>query len=387
MDTPSELVENKELYDEIKEAINKSHEEGAAKIMELLDQQKNTPLNIAITGECGSGKSTLVNALRGLSNDDERSAPTGPVETTKKATPYAHPKYPNVKIWDLPGIGTTKFPAAKYLEHVEFKKFDFFIIISDTRFRENDVKLAHEIQRMKKKFYFVRSKIDNDLRAEQKKKGFNKEETLSKIRNNCTEGLENEGLESHQVFLVSSSEPYEYDFSRLGETLEKQLPAHKRHALLLAMPTINLEIIGKKKEIFQGKIKYHAARAVICSSFTILKDVAREYQAGFGLDCESLQKLADSIELPLSDLEAVMKFPLADNERLTAVFTDILSLWAASVAVKTQKLDFFSAIGIVGSKALSCWSTYYSINRLLDMFVDDALSVFTKVLDHVTAKP
>uniref|UniRef100_A0A3Q4GZR1 IRG-type G domain-containing protein n=1 Tax=Neolamprologus brichardi TaxID=32507 RepID=A0A3Q4GZR1_NEOBR len=171
------------------EAMNKSHEEGAAKIMEILDQQKNTPLNIAITGECGSGKSTFVNALRDLSDEDENSAPTGTVETTKEATLYTYPNYPNVKIWDLPGIGTAKFPAAKYLEHVEFQKFDFFIIISDTRFRENDVKLVHEIQRMKKKFYFVRSKIDNDLRMEQKKKVFNEEETLSKIRNNCTEVL------------------------------------------------------------------------------------------------------------------------------------------------------------------------------------------------------
>lgn len=187
---------------------------------------------------------------------------------------------------------------------------------------------------------------------------------------------------------MSSSEPHKYDFSRLGETLEKQLPAHKRNALLLAMPIINLEIIGKKKEIFQGRIKYYAAQAVIWSSFTILKDVTREYQAGFGLDCESLQKLADSIGLPLSDLEAVMKYPLADNEKFTAVLTDILSLSARSASVAVgEKLNIFSALGFVGSTALSCCSTYYNINRLLDMFVDDAQSVFTKVLDHVAAKP
>lgn len=188
---------------------------------------------------------------------------------------------------------------------------------------------------------------------------------------------------------MSSSEPHKYDFSRLGETLEKQLPAQKRHALLLAMPIINLEIISKKKEIFQDKIKYYAAVAVISSCFPVLDDVINEYQSGFGFDCESLQKLADRIGLPLSDLEAVMKSPLADKERVKALFTDILSLSvrSACVAVDNEKSNFFSAIGFIGSAAFSYWSTYNSINRLLDMFVDDAQSVFTKVLDHVTANP
>uniref|UniRef100_A0A3Q0RQZ4 IRG-type G domain-containing protein n=1 Tax=Amphilophus citrinellus TaxID=61819 RepID=A0A3Q0RQZ4_AMPCI len=347
-------------------AMNKSHEEGAAKIMELLDQQKNTPLNIAITGESGSGKSTFVNVFRGITDEDESAAPTGPVETTKEVTPYHHPKYPNVKLWDLPGIGTTTFPADKYLEHVGFEKFDFFIIISDTRFRENDVKLAREIQRMKKTFYFVRSKIDNDIRSEQKKREFSAEDTLTTIRNSCTEGLQNEDIESPQVFLVSAFEPHLYDFSNLGETLEKQLPAHKRHTLLLAMPVINLEIVNKKKEVFQGNIKYHAALSVLLSSSAVLDKLITEYQAGFGLDCESLQKLADRTGLPLTDLKAVMKSPLTDNERVKALFTDILSLSAraASGAVDGEELNFFSALGILGTTALSCWSTYNSINRL-----------------------
>ncbi|CAI5695155.1 unnamed protein product [Oreochromis niloticus] len=113
------------------------------KIMESL-QDNNTQLNIAITGESGSGKSTFVNAVRELSDGDEGAAPTGVTETTSEVKPYPHPNYPNVTFWDLPGIGTTSF--------LGFKKFEFFIIISDTRFRENDVKLAQEIHKMKKKF-------------------------------------------------------------------------------------------------------------------------------------------------------------------------------------------------------------------------------------------
>ena len=163
MDTPHDF----QPVEEIKEALQNNNQALAIeKIQEYLDRQNNTPLNIAITGETGSGKSTFINRVRGIKVRDARYAPTGVKECTKVPTPYTHPNYPNVTLWDLPGVGTTNFPADQYLELVGFEKFDFFIIISETRFRENDVKLAREIQRMKKNFYFVRSKIDNDLRAE-----------------------------------------------------------------------------------------------------------------------------------------------------------------------------------------------------------------------------
>lgn len=175
---------------EVKEALENSDTAAATeKIQECLEKQEKIPLNIAITGESGAGKSTFINAFRGIDHKDERAARTGAVETTMEVTKYPHPNYPNVLFWDLPGIGTTNFPADEYLKKMEFEKFDFFIIISDTRFRENDVKLALEIQKMEKKFYFVRSKIDNDVRAEERtQKDFSLEKSLKRIKENCIQG-------------------------------------------------------------------------------------------------------------------------------------------------------------------------------------------------------
>ena len=176
--------------EEIRDALKKNNPALAIeKIQEYLDKQNNTTLNIAITGESGSGKSTFINAFRGVDNKAEGAAPTGCVETTSVVTPYPHPNYPNVTLWDLPGVGTTKFPADQYLNHVGFETFDFFIIISATRFTENDVKLAQEIQRMKKKFYFVRSKIDSDLYNERRsQREFSETETKKLIKDNCIQG-------------------------------------------------------------------------------------------------------------------------------------------------------------------------------------------------------
>lgn len=112
-----------------------------------------------------------------------------PAQAQEVLEKQKNPNDPNIKIWDLPGVGTTTFTADKYLEHVGFEKFDFFIIVSSDRFRENDAKLAQEIQKMKKKFYFVRSKIDHNIKDEKRsQREFDEENTLKRIRDNCTEG-------------------------------------------------------------------------------------------------------------------------------------------------------------------------------------------------------
>lgn len=157
-------------------------------IQKYFDELNNASLNIAITGESGVGKSSFVNALRGLGDEDELSAPTGAVETTMEPTPYPHPVYPKVVLWDLPGIGTPNFKAEEYLEKVEFHRYDFFILIASERFKSSSVDLAKQIKTMKKNFYFVRSKLDVNIRAEKRKKTFDQKKVLDQIRQDCVKG-------------------------------------------------------------------------------------------------------------------------------------------------------------------------------------------------------
>ncbi|XP_049452872.1 interferon-inducible GTPase 5-like [Epinephelus fuscoguttatus] len=366
----------------------------AAKIQEYLDQQDNIPLNIGITGESGSGKSTFVNAFRGTDNRDERAAPTGCVETTSEAPPYPHPNYPNVTLWDLPGIGTPNFSASNYLERVEFEKFDFFIIISADRFKENDVKLTKEIQRMGKKFYFLCSKTHHNLRDEEdSQRDFNAERTLKQIRDNCIQGLEKQGFESPQVFLVSSRHLHLYDFHLLEETLERELPAHKRNTLLLAMPNISHGIISKKKEALQAKIKYLASISAliaaapvpgvsVATDVTMLVATINEYKVTFGLDSKSLQSLARSAHVPVDDLRSVMASQLGLKEINKELIIKMLCLSVSDAALMAAEegFRFVPLFGIPAAASLSFIFTYKALHTFLNMLAEDAQKVFTKAL-------
>ncbi|XP_051252173.1 interferon-inducible GTPase 5-like [Dicentrarchus labrax] len=353
--------------------------------------------------------------------------PTGSVETTMKVAPYPHPNYPNVTLWDLPGVGTTKFPADKYLEHVGFEKFDIFIIISDTRFRENDEKLAfihrttsgavwgskkhprepddfrpvvltsHIMRTFERLILHVlRPQVHHTQDplqfGYQEKVGV--EDAILYLLHRAYSHLDKEsGAESPQVFLVSSFELHLYDFHLLEETLERELPAHKRNALLLAMLNINLEIINKKKEALQAKIKYHASVSALIASapvaglsfatdVTILAETIRMYQVTFGLDCESLENLARTARVPLNDLKEVMTSPLAAKEISKDLVIKLLCLSAGEAALMAAEEGsrFIPLIGIPLAMTFSFISTYRALSTFLNMLAEDAHRVFTKAL-------
>lgn len=119
---------------------------------------------LASRGTQAQASRPFVNAIRGLADKDPKSAYTGMVEMTVGPTPYAHPKYPNVVIWDLPGIGVPTFQAKKYLQRVLPARYDFIIISLDS-FAAHHAQLARELQQRGKRFYLIRSKVDVDIAA------------------------------------------------------------------------------------------------------------------------------------------------------------------------------------------------------------------------------
>ncbi|XP_060567209.1 interferon-inducible GTPase 1-like [Ruditapes philippinarum] len=188
--------------------------------LENLKSLKTSEFNIAITGNSGVGKSSLINSLRGLKANSEEAAAVGVDETTTMPMKYIHPYNENIVLWDLPGMGTQRFPKSTYLKDVGFYKFDFFLIITATRFTENDLWLANEVKRLGKKFYFIRTKMDLDVENDK----FDNPEickavTVSKVRTAMATHVANAGFEFIKVFLIDNHFPQAYDFPLLIDAI------------------------------------------------------------------------------------------------------------------------------------------------------------------------
>nr|XP_006112706.1 interferon-inducible GTPase 5-like [Pelodiscus sinensis]XP_006112707.1 interferon-inducible GTPase 5-like [Pelodiscus sinensis]XP_006112708.1 interferon-inducible GTPase 5-like [Pelodiscus sinensis] len=367
--------------------------EAAAKLQEKLKSLDETPLNIAITGESGSGKSSFVNVILGLRDDAEGAAATGVIETTMEPKAYSHPTLPNVKLWDLPGIGKPDFQADNYLKQVNFNSYDFFIIIASQRFTSHHASLAREIHKMGKKFYYVHSHVDNDLKGEKRKSNFNKERTLNQIRENCIKNLRELGEASPRVFLISNWEPADYDFQLLQETLANELNGEKRHVFILALPNISAKIVEKKKaelqeRIWEAALVSCAIGALPIPGFSLVCDVVilmsrmSLFCKYLGLDEESLTNLARQVDKPVEELKSVIqKSPLASTITKDFVMSLLSKCIVGSLMAVELLLDFVPVLGSLAGGALSLGTTYYMLKSFLDDAAEDAKKVLTKFLE------
>ncbi|XP_008156646.2 interferon-inducible GTPase 5-like [Eptesicus fuscus] len=369
----------------------------AAKLQATLHSLENVRLDIGITGGTGSGKSTFVNAIRGLGDEDPSSARTGVVEMTVEPTPYQHPKYLNITIWDLPGIDTPTFQADEYLQRVLVDRYDFFIITTSVSFTANHAQLAHGLLQRGKGFYFIRSKVDVDMAASRRRRPrtFSEETVLSQIREHCRQRLEAEGLKDPQVFLLSMFEVGKYDFCLLEESMVEGVESHKRHALVVALPNISKAILAKKEASLRQHIWLVATVACGINSSPVpgVQDVACDlnrlihalegYYHSFGLDEDSLVKLAEQTGQPLHRFLEAIQGPKTTVTKELVV--DLLGQASRDASTFTQELLNVPVLGALATCGISFATVYQMLRLSLDVAAEDAhmlIQTFLNTTEH-----
>ncbi|KAB0388933.1 hypothetical protein E2I00_010164 [Balaenoptera physalus] len=268
----------------------------AAKLQSTLHPLENVGLDIGVTGGTGSGKSTFVNTIRGLEGEDPTSACTGVVEMTVDPTPYPHPKYPNIVIWDLPGIGTHAFRADKYLQRVLLGRYDFFLIITLESFAADHAQLALEIRgggASASTASTPRWVWTSPPRAAAA--------PAPSRRRRCSSQSGTTGLKDPKVFLLSMFESGKYAFRLLEESMVRGLESHKRHAFLVALPNVSKPMLERKAASLRQHIWLVAMVACGANPSPVpgwpatcthtLTSSLEGYRRSFGLDEGSLEPL------------------------------------------------------------------------------------------------
>ncbi|XP_051878028.1 interferon-inducible GTPase 5-like [Pristis pectinata] len=365
----------------------------ADKIVQKINNLSNIELHIAVTGESGTGKSTFINSMRGLRSKDKDGAKTGTTETTMEPTPYKHPSFPKVCFWDLPGVGTLKFPVKDYLNKMQFDRYEYFIIISRGRFTENDANLAKEIKSMGKKFYFVRTQIDNDLRSlEMEGISFDRNTELERIRNYSTEGLKEAGISNPIIFLISSFQVNEFDFPKLKETLADNLDDIKKDVFLMSLPSTTLKIVKQKENHLRKRIWMLAivsgtvgAVPIPGLSFSldlgILVTAIIEFRTCLGLDDASLQRLANVTKKRVEFLKAELKTPLVGEINEDVLKRILIGSAFFGISAAEMALDLVPIVGSIFGSVSSFGMTYKLLSNALNELVVNAQNVVKVAFD------
>ena len=177
-----------------------------------------------------------------------------------------------------------------------------------------------KISKIGKKFYFVRTKVDNDLYNEEKSKptSFKRERVLQQIRDNCLANLVHTGVPEPCVFLVSNFDLDDFHFPILEETLLKDLPVHKRYTFVLLLPNLSDASIEMKRAFLKEKIWLDALKSSALSfipfmacldgfDFPRQKKCLNIYRSHFGLDEKSVKEIAKNLGMSMEEIQSFTK--------------------------------------------------------------------------------
>ena len=201
---------------------------------------------------------------------------------------------------------------------VSLDRYGFFIILSRERFTENDLYLANEIKGLGKKFYFVRSRIDQSLNNEREENDgnqFDEGDYVNRVKA-MTENILKEKLGNHPVFVISGTlKNYtKWEFPKLVQALMDGAPDVKKEIIIRTITANSLEAINQKVAVLRQRIFIAAVAAAAVGIIPIpflpfacnLGVVTREihnYMKDFGLDEESLENLARKHNMSRAELE------------------------------------------------------------------------------------
>jgi len=361
---------------------------------------KNTPINVAICGLAGQGKSTLINTFCGMVPDDEGAADVDIIDCTVMVRRYPHPDCPNIVFYDLPGVGTPNYPQCDYEALTNLQSFDFFLLVTATRFYDCDLWLVQRLTQLNKPFFFLRTKIDMDITnwSEDHPRDPDPRSTIEKkIREDIkfyADKIPECKFDQSKLYIICGklrSVDF-YDFPRLKHDILDILPQSKKNALAVHLIGYTDELIEAKYVSLKARIPLIAAISFICAlppipglsfgvDMTFLLAETKGFAKVFGLSQDKIiasfgiAAVSDSILTVLKEISAVSE-------------TEGVKKFLLSYSGSTISEEVLRVVPIVGSfigGALSFATTYFALNSILSKLKDAAKKISLELINSRVA--
>jgi small GTP-binding protein len=218
-----------------------SMSEVAERIREQLQSDDAVRVSIALFGQPGCGKSSLINRLTGqkLALEGVRN------DVTSERQEY---EWNGLTLVDLPGYDTARFPAHEYLARFKVLEFDLLLCVFDGKFHKADTELFHEVTRRGKTCLFVRNKHDTLWQDDKE---------LGALEQEVADNLAEQVGERHPVFFTSCR--LNTGLGDLELAIKARLEPAKQERWVRAAKAYTQEFLEEKKRLCEQRVTWSAA--------------------------------------------------------------------------------------------------------------------------------
>jgi GTP-binding protein EngB required for normal cell division/uncharacterized protein (DUF697 family) len=219
------------IYDDVK------------RLKEELENDQRRKLKIALFGQPGAGKSSLINRIVG-----ERVAKTGQgTDITKEAQVIEHE---DLILVDLPGYGTSMFEPNQWFQKFEPEQYDLFLCVFSGKLHGADSTFFKQLKAKGRVCLFVRNKQE-DIWEEGKEE--------AELQEEITQDVIKQIESTETVYFVSCKEKTGLDKLMVG--IRNSLDPAKKDKYDRSAKAYTMEHLKKKREICESLVNKYAGLA------------------------------------------------------------------------------------------------------------------------------
>ena len=259
-----------------------SIKEDASELRKKIEKEKENPIKIALFGQPGAGKSSIINKIVG-----ENIAESG--VTTDKTTEAQIIQWSDDMILvDLPGYGTSMFPQNEFFNKFNITDYDLFLCVFSGKFHKADTDFFQEIREKGKTSLLVRNQADMLWQE-----GKTDEELKNEIRLDAQKQVKS----NEKIYFTSCRTNDGFD--ELEKAIKTNLEPSKKERWSRTAKAYTKEALEEKKDACKSLIKKRAGLAAanglnpipgvdIAVDVGILIELFSEIRKNYGLTDEKI---------------------------------------------------------------------------------------------------
>lgn len=262
-----------------------------------LEEENLTTVSVALFGQPGAGKSTLINKIAG-----EKLAETG-VETDKTVRAASY-EAKGLRFVDLPGYGTKSFPKETYFSNFKIDTFDLLLCVTSGKLHAADTEFFSALSAKGKVCIFVVNKRDElwedgvsiDVLEQRKREDISKHvgQPVNVLFTSCKDltGLDELILEIYDKLDAAKRERWARSAKAYSKKfLEEKRMACERHVAIAAA-------------VSAGNALNPILGLDVAVDLGVLLNLFKDIRESYGLDDKRLEKLKSSsvpVVVPLAN--------------------------------------------------------------------------------------